>query len=224
MFAALDDEDTSTLYYSFAFIYALPYLANGFQLDGFVLVSLVLCAVHVQVGLRGGQARWGRATGRALPCLSLAMRFSWLTRVCAGVDGTLHGAFAGGCISPASREHAWVGSGAVLLCQADSTHTSRGRAHLLAGAPALPRHPHLPHPACSFAVVQVERLAQTEPVEVELPSVLRSLLAGIPKAVRSLGRYRCVRGRGRRRGEGWEGKPRDGARLAKACLRLLPIS
>ncbi|PSC70899.1 Ras-related Rab7 [Micractinium conductrix] len=83
VFAALDDEDTSTLYYSFAFIYALPYLANGFQLDGFVLVSLVLCAVHVQV----------------------------------------------------------------------------------------------------------ERLAQTEPVEVELPSVLRSLLAGIPKAVRSLGRY-----------------------------------
>jgi len=38
----------------------------------------------------------------------------------------------------------------------------------------------------------VERLAQTEPVEIELPSVLRTLLASIPRAVRSLGRYGCA--------------------------------
>jgi hypothetical protein len=50
VFAALDDDDASTLYWSLAFIYALPYLGNGFQLDGFALVSLALCIVHVQVG------------------------------------------------------------------------------------------------------------------------------------------------------------------------------
>lgn len=101
MFAALDDEDASTLYWSFAFIYALPYLVrlfwagggkggrllgersvpggsmhgtagpacnisswhlpsppllpwqgNGFQLDGFAIVSLLVCILHVQVGGR----------------------------------------------------------------------------------------------------------------------------------------------------------------------------
>lgn len=35
---------------------------------------------------------------------------------------------------------------------------------------------------------QVERVAQTEPAEVELPSVLRRLAAGLPAALRSLGR------------------------------------
>lgn len=84
VFAALDDDDSSTLYYSLAFIYSLPYIANGFELDGFAIVSVLACILHVQV----------------------------------------------------------------------------------------------------------ERLAQTEPVEVELPSVLRRLLAGIPLAIRSLGRYR----------------------------------
>jgi hypothetical protein len=83
VFAALDDEEAYLLYYSLAFIYALPYVANGFELDGFALLSLLICALHVQL----------------------------------------------------------------------------------------------------------ERIAQTEPVEVELPSVLRRLVGGIPKAVRSLGRY-----------------------------------
>jgi hypothetical protein len=58
--------------------------------------------------------------------------------------------------------------------------------------PCLPASTHLPpraSPACLLARLQVERLAQTEPVEVELPTVLRRLLAGIPQAVRSLGRY-----------------------------------
>lgn len=83
MFAALDDEEAYLLYYSLAFIYALPYVANGFELDGFALLSLLICTLHIQL----------------------------------------------------------------------------------------------------------ERIAQTEPVEVELPSVLRRLVGGIPKAVRSLGRY-----------------------------------
>ncbi|KAL4433056.1 hypothetical protein ABPG77_006483 [Micractinium sp. CCAP 211/92] len=83
VFAALDDDDASTLYYSLAFIYALPYFASGFELDGFAIFSVLLCILHVQL----------------------------------------------------------------------------------------------------------ERIAQTEPVEVELPGVLRRLLAGIPLAVRSLGRY-----------------------------------
>lgn len=55
-------------------------------------------------------------------------------------------------------------------------------------------------PSCATAPTplcpQLERIAQTEPVEVELPGVLRRLLAGIPLAVRSLGRYRCGEGLG----------------------------
>lgn len=53
MFAALDDEDYSALYYTYALIYALPYLGNGLQLDAWALLSVALCAVHVQ-------ARWAR--------------------------------------------------------------------------------------------------------------------------------------------------------------------
>ena len=60
MFAALDDPgDASALYYSFALIYATPYLANGFQLDAFSLVVLGACALHVQVGAAG----WWRDGG-----------------------------------------------------------------------------------------------------------------------------------------------------------------
>ena len=57
VFAALDDEEASTLYYSLAFIYALPYLGNGFELDGFALLSLAICILHVQVG------GWARLVG-----------------------------------------------------------------------------------------------------------------------------------------------------------------
>lgn len=51
VFAAFDDEDASTLYYAFAFIYALPYLANGLELDGFALLSIAVGVAHVQVRL-----------------------------------------------------------------------------------------------------------------------------------------------------------------------------
>lgn len=54
VFAALDDDDASTLYYSLAFIYALPYFASGFELDGFAIFSVLLCILHVQAS-----ARWG---------------------------------------------------------------------------------------------------------------------------------------------------------------------
>ena len=61
VFAALDDEEAPTLYFTFAFIYGLPYLGNGLQLDGFALASLLLCVVHVQVGGRsGGSAAGGQ--------------------------------------------------------------------------------------------------------------------------------------------------------------------
>lgn len=83
MFGALDDEESSFIYWSFALIYTLPYLRNGFELDGFAIAALLLGALHMQV----------------------------------------------------------------------------------------------------------ERLAQTEPVEVELPEVLRALVRGLPRAVTALGRY-----------------------------------
>ena len=64
VFAALDDEEASALYYALAFIYALPYLANGFELDGFALLSLLICILHVQVGAQaGGPGRPGLALG-----------------------------------------------------------------------------------------------------------------------------------------------------------------
>ena len=37
--------------------------------------------------------------------------------------------------------------------------------------------------------VQVERIALTEPTEVELPEVLRSLLRAVPGALRGVGKY-----------------------------------
>jgi hypothetical protein len=57
VFAALDDEEASALYYSLAFIYALPYLGSGLELDGFVLLSLLICILHVQVGGAGGRSK-----------------------------------------------------------------------------------------------------------------------------------------------------------------------
>lgn len=58
VFAALDDADSSALYYTYALLYALPYLGNGLQLDGWAALSVAVCAAHVQ-------ARGGRAGGRA---------------------------------------------------------------------------------------------------------------------------------------------------------------
>lgn len=75
-----------------------------------------------------------------------------------------------------------------------------GWSHTL-GAMQVPTCPPAPPLLCLSSRVprQVERIAQTEPAEVELPTVLRSLLSSIPKAVRSLGRYRCGAGAVRRR-------------------------
>ncbi len=41
----------------------------------------------------------------------------------------------------------------------------------------------------SCAGLQIERIALTEPVEVELPQVLKGLLRAIPTALKGLGRY-----------------------------------
>jgi hypothetical protein len=49
VFAALDDETASALYWSLAALYALPYIANGVQLDAFSLLTVAACAAHVQV-------------------------------------------------------------------------------------------------------------------------------------------------------------------------------
>eukprot|EP00887_Chlorella_sp_A99_P006337 scaffold3.g6337.t1 len=48
VFAALDDESSSTLYYTFALLYALPYLASGLQLDGYAVAALLAGAAHVE--------------------------------------------------------------------------------------------------------------------------------------------------------------------------------
>lgn len=37
--------------------------------------------------------------------------------------------------------------------------------------------------------MQIERVALTEPVEVELPQVVQSLLRAVPTALRGVGRY-----------------------------------
>lgn len=66
MFAALDDDDASTLYYSLAFIYALPYFASGFELDGFALFSVLLCILHVQASSSAGARRYACARAFSL--------------------------------------------------------------------------------------------------------------------------------------------------------------
>lgn len=40
-----------------------------------------------------------------------------------------------------------------------------------------------------IAHMQIERIGQTEPVEVELPQVIRALLRSLPRAVTAIGRY-----------------------------------
>lgn len=49
IFAALDDEDSSTVYYSFAFLYALPYIANGLQFDSPAALAMIVGIAHVQL-------------------------------------------------------------------------------------------------------------------------------------------------------------------------------
>ena len=49
MFGVLDDEQSSLLYWGFSFTYTLPYLRNGFELDGFAFSALLLGAIHMQI-------------------------------------------------------------------------------------------------------------------------------------------------------------------------------
>ena len=49
VFAAIDDEANAAKYYAFAAAYTLPLLRNGFNFDTFLILSVLLCAVHVQV-------------------------------------------------------------------------------------------------------------------------------------------------------------------------------
>ena len=49
VFAAIDDEEQATKYYTFAAVYTLPLLRNGFTFDGFLAAAVLVCAAHVQV-------------------------------------------------------------------------------------------------------------------------------------------------------------------------------
>lgn len=50
VFAALDDEDdASSLYFTYAFLYAIPYVSSGLELDTFVALSIITGVAHVQV-------------------------------------------------------------------------------------------------------------------------------------------------------------------------------
>lgn len=51
IFAAIDDEAHAAKYYAFAAVYTLPLLRNGFTLDGFLAVAVLICAAHVQVNI-----------------------------------------------------------------------------------------------------------------------------------------------------------------------------
>lgn len=51
VFAAIDDEAQAAKYYAFAAVYTLPLLRNGFTLDGFVAIAVLICAAHVQVSI-----------------------------------------------------------------------------------------------------------------------------------------------------------------------------
>lgn len=82
MFAALDDDDASTLYYSLAFIYALPYVASGFELDGFAIVSVLTCIFHVQASL-GVRMRAGLPLSLSAPAHPQLGAHSILPVVCA---------------------------------------------------------------------------------------------------------------------------------------------
>ena len=49
VFAAIDDEANAAKYYAFAAAYTLPLLRNGFNFDTLLILSVLLCAAHVQV-------------------------------------------------------------------------------------------------------------------------------------------------------------------------------
>jgi len=65
-----DDRGDDALYYwSLAFLYAVPYVVDGFRLDAFTWLSVAVGAAHVQVE----RARYYRADGEALlPDVNLA--------------------------------------------------------------------------------------------------------------------------------------------------------
>jgi len=49
VFGALADEDSSLLYWALAFVYTLPYIRSGLDLDGYAIAMLILGAVHMQI-------------------------------------------------------------------------------------------------------------------------------------------------------------------------------
>lgn len=49
VFGALDDEESSALYWSLAALYSLPYLTSGLRLDSFAVATLLAGAVHMQI-------------------------------------------------------------------------------------------------------------------------------------------------------------------------------
>lgn len=49
IFAAQEDSDKARQYYTFAALYALPLLTNGFNQDAFSIAAVLACAAHVQV-------------------------------------------------------------------------------------------------------------------------------------------------------------------------------
>ena len=50
MFAALNDEERRKTYVAFAFLYSLPLLERGLSFDPYVLLCVLACILHVQVG------------------------------------------------------------------------------------------------------------------------------------------------------------------------------
>ena len=64
-----DRGDDASYYWSLAFLYAVPYVVDGFRLDAFTWLSVAVGAAHVQVE----RARYYRADGEALlPDVNLA--------------------------------------------------------------------------------------------------------------------------------------------------------
>ena len=49
VFAAFDDEERAPIYYTNAFVYLLPWLSRGFELDRFSIACLLVGIAHVQV-------------------------------------------------------------------------------------------------------------------------------------------------------------------------------
>ena len=51
VFVAQEDSERAREYYTFALLYALPLLTNGFHQDAFSIAAVLACAAHVQVAL-----------------------------------------------------------------------------------------------------------------------------------------------------------------------------